>query len=105
MSAFLKQYRAGISFEDLISQAGSDTRTFFRENIVPGATNAITREQYDSAVAQLAPLREAVRRYFADNNVVTLAFPTVRMPPPLIGEDKEIEILGVKVPIPCRHGP
>jgi mandelamide amidase len=104
MSAFLKQHRAGVSFEDLISQAGSDTRTFFQENILPGAPHAITREQYDSAVAQLAPLREAVRRYFADNNVVALAFPTVRMPPPLIGEDKEIEILGVKVPIRAAMG-
>ena len=104
MSAFLMQQQAGISFEDLISQAGSDTRTFFRENILPGAPNAITKQQYKSAVAQLAPLREAVRRYFADNNVMMLAFPTVRMPPPLIGEDKEIEILGQKVPIRAAMG-
>jgi mandelamide amidase len=104
MSAFLKQHGAGIRFEDLISQAGSDTRTFFRENILPGAPNAITEEQYRSAVTQLAPLREAVRRYFADNSVVVLAFPSVRMPPPLIGEDREIEILGMKVPIRAAMG-
>ena len=50
------------------------------------------------------PLREAVRRYFVDHNVVVLAFPAVRMPPPLIGEDKEIEILGQKVPIRAAMG-
>jgi mandelamide amidase len=44
-------------------------------------------------------LREGIRRYFADHDVTVLAFPSVRMPPPLIGEDKEIEILGQKVPI------
>ena len=54
--------------------------------------------------SQLAPLRNAVRRYFADNSVVVLAFPSVRMPPPMIGEDREIEILGVKVPIRAAMG-
>ena len=104
MTAFLKQQRAGISFEDLISQSSSDIQTLFRDGIVPGAPNAITEEQYKSAVAQLAPLREAVRRYFADNSVVVLAFPAVRMPPPMIGEDKELEILGQKVPIRAAMG-
>ena len=104
MSAFLKQQGAGISFEDLISQASSDIQSLFRDRIVPGAPNAVTQEQYKSAVAQLAPLREAVRRYFAYHRVVLLAFPCVRMPPPLIGEDKEIEILGVKVPIRAAMG-
>lgn len=104
MSAFLKQQGAGISFEGMVSQASSDIQSLFRDRVVPGAPNAVTREQYESAVAQLAPLREAVRRYFADNSVVVLAFPAVRMPPPLIGEDKEIEILGVKVPIRAAMG-
>ena len=104
MSAFLKQHEAGISFEEVVSKASSDIQTLFRERIVPGAPNAVTEEQYKSAVAQLAPLREAVRRYFVDHKVVMLAFPSVRMPPPLIGEDKEIEILGVKVPIRAAMG-
>jgi indoleacetamide hydrolase len=104
MSAFLKQQRAGISFEDLISQASSDIRTLFRDGILPGAPNAITEAQYKSAVAQLAPLRQAVRRYFVDHGVVVLAFPAVRMPPPLIGEDREVEILGLKVPIRAAMG-
>ena len=104
MSAFLKQHEAGISFEDLVSKASADIQSLFRERILPGAPNAVSRQQYESAVAQLAPLREAMRRYFADNSVVVLAFPSVRMPPPLIGEDKEIEILGVKVPIRAAMG-
>jgi indoleacetamide hydrolase len=104
MSAFLAEHEAGISFEDLVSQASSDIQALFRDRIVPGAPNAITREQYETAVAQLAPLREGVRRYFADHDVTVLAFPVVRMPPPLIGEDREIEILGQKVPIRAAMG-
>lgn len=104
MSAFLKQHGAGISFDDLVSQASPDIQSLFRDRIVPGAPHAVTQEQYESAIAQLTTLREAVRRYFADHDVVLLAFPTVRMPPPLIGEDKEIEILGVKVPIRAAMG-
>jgi Asp-tRNA(Asn)/Glu-tRNA(Gln) amidotransferase A subunit family amidase len=99
MSAFLTQQGAGVSFEDLVSQASSDVQSLFRDRIVPGAPNAVTREQSDSAVARLASLREAVRRYFVDHDVVSLAFPAVRMPPPSIGEDREVEILGLKVPI------
>lgn len=104
MSAFLKQHGAGLSFEDLVSQAGSDIQSLFRDRVVPGAPNSVTREQYEAAVAQLAPLRDAVRRCFMDHGIVMLAFPTVRMPPPLIGEDKEIEILGQKVPIRAAMG-
>jgi indoleacetamide hydrolase len=104
MSAFLTQHGAGISFEDLVSQASSDIQSLFRDRVVPGAPNAVTQEQYESAVAQLAPFREAVRRYFVNHGVVLLAFPAVRMPPPLIGEDKEVEILGLKVPIRAAMG-
>jgi Asp-tRNA(Asn)/Glu-tRNA(Gln) amidotransferase A subunit family amidase len=104
MSAFLNQQGAGVSFEELVSQASSDIQALFRDRVVPGAPNAVTQEQYKSALAQLATLREAVRRYFEDHDVVVLAFPAVRMPPPLIGEDKEVEILGEKVPIRAAMG-
>jgi mandelamide amidase len=104
MSAFLKQQGARISFEELVSQASSDIQSLFRDRVVPGAPNAVTQEQYETAVAQLAPLRAAVRRYFVDHRVAMLAFPCVRMPPPLIGEDREVEILGVKVPIRAAMG-
>jgi indoleacetamide hydrolase len=104
MSAFLNQQGAGVSFEELVSQASSDIQALFRDRVAPGAPNAVTQEQYKSAIAQLASLREAVRRYFEDHDVVVLAFPAVRMPPPLIGEDKEVEILGMKVPIRAAMG-
>jgi hypothetical protein len=54
----------------------------------------VSKEQYEAALSQLSQLREGVRRYFTDNDVAVLAFPCVRVPAPLIGEDKEIEILG-----------
>jgi mandelamide amidase len=104
MSAFLVEQEAGINFEGLVSQLSPDLQPLFRDRIVPGAPNAVSREQYEAALAQLERLREAVRRYFVDNDIATLAFPAVRIPPPLIGEDKEIELLGEKVPLRAAIG-
>ncbi len=104
MSAFLAAHKAGITFENLVSQASLDIQSLFRDRIVPGAPNAVTKEQYEAVLAQLVQLRDGVRRYFAEHDVAVLAFPAVRMPPPLIGEDKEIEILGQKVPIRAAMG-
>jgi mandelamide amidase len=104
MSAFLAEHESGISFEGVVSQMSPDVQPLFLDRIVPGAPNAVTKTQYEAALAQLVLLREGVRRYFADHNLDVLAFPTVRMPPPLIGEDKEIEILGQKVPIRAAMG-
>jgi mandelamide amidase len=94
MSAFLAEHEAGVSFEDVVSQVSPDLQPLFRDRIVPGAPNAVSKEQYEAAIVQLSQLREAVRRYFMDNDVAVLAFPCVRVPPPLIGEDREVEILG-----------
>ncbi|HET6669965.1 MAG TPA: amidase family protein, partial [Pyrinomonadaceae bacterium] len=104
MSAFLKEHESGVTFEDLVSQVSPDLQPLFRDRIVPGAPNAVSKTQYEAALAQLGKLREEVRRYFVDQDVDVLAFPCVRMPPPLIGEDKEIEILGQKVPIRAAMG-
>jgi indoleacetamide hydrolase len=98
MSAFLAEQETGISFDELVSQMSSDIQSVFRNSVTPGAPHAVTREQYDAAVAQLVPLREGIRRYFSSHNVTVLSFPSVRMPSPLIGEDKEVDILGQKVP-------
>jgi mandelamide amidase len=104
MSAFLAEHESGITFEDLVSQVSPDLQPLFRDRIVPGAPNAVSKEQYDAVLAQLVQLRDGVRRYFADYKVDVLAFPAVRMPPPSIGEDTEIEILGRKVPIRAAMG-
>jgi Asp-tRNA(Asn)/Glu-tRNA(Gln) amidotransferase A subunit family amidase len=104
MSAFLAEHESGITFEDLVSQMSPDLQPLFRDRIVRGAPNAVRKEQYEAALAQLVKLREGVRRYFVDHDVDVLAFPAVRMPPSLIGEDKEIEILGQKVPIRAAMG-
>jgi mandelamide amidase len=104
MSAFLAQHETGVGFEDLVSQASPDIQALFRDRIVPGAPHGVTRAEYDAAVDRLTALRNGVHRYFRDHDVVVLAFPAVRMPPPLIGEDREIEILGEMVPIRAAMG-
>jgi mandelamide amidase len=94
MSAFLEEQEAGVTLDDLVAQMGPDLQPLFRDRIVPGAPHAVTREQYDAAVAGLGALREAIRRYFADHDVRAMAFPASRIPPPAIGEDTEVEVDG-----------
>lgn len=101
MSAFLAEHAAGVTFEEMIARAGPDVQAMFYDRVLPGAPNAVTREQYNAAVAGLDGVRAAARRYFDEHRVSALAFPVTRMPPPRIGEDREVEILGEKVPI--RH--
>jgi mandelamide amidase len=104
VSAFLKEHGSTVTFEDLVSQLSPDVQSLFRDRVVSGAPNAVTKEQYETALVQVEKLREAIRRYFHDNHVEVLAFPAVRMPAPLIGEDKEVEVLGQKVPIRAAMG-
>jgi Asp-tRNA(Asn)/Glu-tRNA(Gln) amidotransferase A subunit family amidase len=98
ISAFLAKQEARVSFDELVSQASPDVQETFRRYVIPGAPEAVTREQYDAALAQLVRLRASVRRHYSDHDLTVLAFPSVRMPPPLIGQDREVEILGQKVP-------
>jgi Asp-tRNA(Asn)/Glu-tRNA(Gln) amidotransferase A subunit family amidase len=104
MSAFLAQQAAGVSFEDVVAQLGPDLQPLFRDRIVPGAPQAVSRAEYEAAVTQVDALRAAVRRYFAENDVAVLAFPAARIPAPPIGADKEVEILGERLPLRAAVG-
>jgi Asp-tRNA(Asn)/Glu-tRNA(Gln) amidotransferase A subunit family amidase len=104
MSAFLAEHAADVRFEDVVEQLGPDLQPLFRDRIVPGAPNAVTKADYEASLAQLDALRAAIRRYFADNDVALLAFPTALIPAPPIGADEEVEILGEKLPLRAAVG-
>jgi Asp-tRNA(Asn)/Glu-tRNA(Gln) amidotransferase A subunit family amidase len=48
-------------------------------------------------LTQRQQIREEIRRYFDAQNIAALAFPPIMIPPPKIGEDAEVVILGQKV--------
>jgi mandelamide amidase len=104
MSAFLAENDAGVSLEEVVSQASPELEQLFRERILPGAPDAVQEKEYEVALDGIERLRAAVRRYFAENDVEVLAFPAVRITAPPIGEDREVEILGRKMPLRAAIG-
>jgi mandelamide amidase len=97
--AFLAEQNAGISLAELVSKMSPDIQGVFRNFVLPGAPKGVSREQYEAALTQLAALRKAIPDYYAQNNIQALVFPATRMPPTAIGEDKEVDIGGQKVPM------
>ncbi len=95
LARYLKDYGAGVSVEDLISQASPDIRGAFRSDVLPGGANVVSQATYDAAREQYLPaLRRAYRDYFARARVAALIFPTTLVPAPLIGEETTVKIGG-----------
>jgi len=94
---YLEQYGAGITFDQLISQASGDIRQDFRD-LLPGGKLFVTEAEYQVVRDQHLPkLKEVYRQYFARTGVAAVVFPATMIPPPLIGEDIEVSIGGKKV--------
>jgi indoleacetamide hydrolase len=98
LTKYLKEYGAGISFEELLAGASSDIKADLELNAVPGAPRAISESAYRSATEQALPeLRETMRRYFQENRLDALVFPTTMVPALPIGQETDVEIRGEKV--------
>jgi len=96
ISDFLAEHETGISFEQLLEHASEGIRTGMKASAFP--PNRPSKERYELALAEREALRESIRRYFEELNIVALAFPPVMIPPPKIGEDEELDLRGKKVP-------
>jgi indoleacetamide hydrolase len=92
ISTFLSVQGTGISYDQLLQQASESIQAEFK------AINRPSRDEYESAIARRAQLREAIVRHFETQRITALAFPTIRIAPPKIGEEGEVEIRGQKVP-------
>jgi mandelamide amidase len=92
ISAFLEDQKTGLSLDQLLQQASESIQADFKaiRRPAPG--------EYESALARRAQLREAVARHFETHRIAALAFPTIRIAPPKIGEEGEVEIRGQKIP-------
>jgi len=98
LSKYLEEYGAGVTFDELISQASADIRGDFRD-LLPGGKLFVGEAEYQVVRDQHLPkLKEAYRQYFARTGVAAVVFPATMIPPPLIGEDVEVSIAGKKVP-------
>jgi mandelamide amidase len=97
LAKYLEEYGAGITFEQLISQASTDIQRDFRD-LLPGGKLFVSEAEYKAVRdLHLPKLKEVYRQYFARTGVAAIVFPATMIPPPLIGEDTEVSIGGKKV--------
>jgi indoleacetamide hydrolase len=96
---YLRDYRTGVTLEQLLAQASPDIQAAFRSDVLPGGANFVTEEVYIAARDRHLPaLRRLYADYFSRNGVVAMAFPTTRVPPPRIGDESTLDIRGKPVP-------
>jgi mandelamide amidase len=97
LAKYLEEYGAGVTFDQLISQASVDIQRDFRD-LLPGGKFFVTEREYQAVRDQHLPkLKDVYRQYFARTGVTAIVFPATMIPPPLIGEDVEVSIGGKKV--------
>jgi mandelamide amidase len=101
-TGFLQQQVPGISFDQMFQQASANVQSTLKAFAMP--PKAPTREAYEAALANREKLRAAIRGYFDTQGIVALAFPTILIPPPKIGEEGDVEIRGKKVPFYVAMG-
>jgi len=99
---FVQEQVPGISFDQMFQQASANVQDTLKAFALP--PKVPTREAYEAALAKREKLRAAIRGYFDTQGIVALAFPTILIPPPKIGEEGDVEISGKKVPFYVAMG-
>ena len=97
ISNFLQQQGTGVTFEQMLEQAGEGVRGVIKAVALP--PNRPKQEVYESLLAQRELLRKSVREYFERHSIVAIAAPPILVPPPKIGQEVEVEIRGQKIPL------
>jgi mandelamide amidase len=99
LARYLSEYGAGVTFDELVARASRDVQAVFRNEVLPGSPNFVSEPAYLAARDQYVPeLRRLYADCFAHSGVAAIVFPSVRVPPPLIGEETTLEIQGQSVP-------
>jgi len=98
--AYLRDEETDITFEDILAQMSPGVRWVFENFSMPGGQYFPTDKAYNEARASVRPkLQETFRRYFRDQGVQALMFPSALCPATRIGEDNETVWAGEKKPI------
>jgi Asp-tRNA(Asn)/Glu-tRNA(Gln) amidotransferase A subunit family amidase len=89
---YLRDYGAGITFEQLIDKASPDIRDAFRA-LLPGGTDFVSDTAYAALVQQRIPmLRRRCHSHFASNGIAALVFPVTCVPALPIGPETDVSI-------------
>jgi len=98
LARYLRRYHAGVTFEQLTSQASEDIQALFRSDVLPGGANFITEAVYRAAIdTHLPALRRLYRDYFAHTGVAAMIFPATLVPALPIGSESDVTIRGQTV--------
>ena len=95
---YLKEYRTGVTLDELVARASTDIQQTFRSDVLPGGRNFVAEATYAAARdTHLPALRRLYQEYFARTGVAAVVFPATMIAPPPIGEDVIVIIQDRKV--------
>ena len=89
---YLKEYRVGLNFEQLVSQASPGVRDDLRQ-VFPGGTDFVSDGAYEVIVNKKLPeLRRLYQDYFSRTGVAAIVFPATAVPAPPVGAEDDVSI-------------
>ena len=92
---YLERYSTGITIETLLDQAGADVRALFFEHLLHNQGGRLAEQRFVAARDKYLPLlKHTFEKYFRNNDVAAMIFPTTRITAPRIGQDGEIAVGG-----------
>ena len=98
LTRYLAEYKTGVTFEQLVAQAGEDIRATFAQYVLPGGSDVVTDEAYRRIVGDYLPrLRAVLRATFESTKASALVFPATMTTAPRIGDDGTLSLGGRKV--------
>jgi len=98
LANYLREYHAGVSFDELVRQASPDIQAVFGSDVLPGSPHFISEAAYGSAVhTHLPKLRQLYRDYFKRTGVAAVIFPATLMPALPIGSEADVTSQGQTV--------
>lgn len=94
---YLKQQGSQLTFEQIFAEVHPNVKQIMQAVAVP--PNRPSLSIYETMLQRRTWLKRTLRRQFTEAGIAALVFPTLRMPPPKIGEDVTIDIAGQAVPL------
>ena len=89
---YLHEYRVGLNFEQLVSQASRGVRDDLRR-VFPGGSDFVPDGAYDVLVSKNLPqLRRLYQDYFSHTGVAAIVFPATAVPAPPVGAEGDVTI-------------
>ncbi len=89
---YLSEYRAGLDFEQLVSQASPGVREELRQ-VFPGGSDFVSDAAYGVLVNEKLPeFRRLYRDYFSRTGVAAIVFPATAVPALPIGAEGDVTI-------------